>query len=120
MNIVLWIVQVILAAFFLTAGSIKLVLDKKKLEQVFEWLQDISQQRLQLIGWLEILGGLGLFLPGVYSTLLILIPISAFGLTIIMILAALMHFKRHEKREFILNIVVSIFLLIVIIGRIIF
>lgn len=117
MNIALWILQIMLAAFFLTVGSIKVVLTKDRLSKVFEWIDDFSQNKIKMIGSFEIIGALGLFLPGVYSIGYALIPVSAAGLAIIMILAAITHLNRAEKKEFILNIALFVSLLVVIIGR---
>lgn len=117
MNIALWILQIILAALFLTSGSLKLVLDKDKLEKVFEWIDNYPEKRLKLVGTFEVLGGLGLFLPGVYSVFDILIPLSAIGLTIIMVLATLLHYKRKETNELVVNIIVLVLLLLIIAGR---
>jgi len=117
MNIVLWIIQILLAAFFLTVGSIKLVLRKDKLAKVFEWIDDFSENKIKLIGTVEILGALGLFLPGVYSIGQVLIPLAAVGLAVMMVLAALTHYNRTEKPEVIFNIVILVLLTIVVIGR---
>ncbi len=120
MNIALWIIQTLLAAFFLTVGSLKLVLPREKLAKVFEWIDDFSENKIKAIGAFEFIGALGLFLPGVYSTGLIFIPLAAAGLAIIMVLAALTHYNRDEKKEIIINIIVFFFLTIVIIGRLAF
>lgn len=120
MNVALWIIQIIVAALFLTSGSLKLVLPKDNLRKVFEWIEDYSEQRLRFIGAFEVLGGLGLFLPGVYSTLEILIPLAAIGLTVIMILASLVHYKRDEKNNLIVNIIVLLLLLLIAAGRLFF
>lgn len=117
MNIALWIIQILLAAFFLTVGSIKLVLPKNKLAKVFEWIDDYSSNRIKLIGGSEVIGALGLFIPGVYSIWTVLIPIAAAGLAVIMALAVLTHYNRGEKSEMITNIVVFFLLAIVVIGR---
>ena len=117
MNITLWIIQILLAAIFLTAGSIKLVLPVDRLDKVFDWIDDFTQEKVKLIGAFEILGGLGLFLPGVYSTGPILIPLAAAGLAIIMVLAAITHYNREEKPEMIINIVLFVFLAFIVIGR---
>ncbi len=117
MNIALWIIQIVIAALFLTTGSLKLVLPKDNLRKVFEWIEDFTEQRLRLIGAFEVLGGLGLFLPGVYSVFEILIPISAIGLTIIMVLATFVHSKRKETKDLIFNIIVLVMLLLVVTGR---
>lgn len=117
MNVALWIIQVIVAALFLTAGSLKLVLTKKNLIKVFEWIEDYNEKPIRLIGASEILGGLGLFLPGVYSTFEILIPFAAMGLTLIMVLATFLHLRRKETKDLILNIIILILLLIIVAGR---
>lgn len=117
MNTALWIIQILLAAAFLTAGSIKLVLPKKKLEKVFDWIDDFSQNKIQIIATFEIIGAFGLFLPGVFPISKVLIPLAATGLTVIMVLAALTHYNRGEKPEMFTNIVIFGLLTIVIIGR---
>jgi len=117
MNIILWILQIFLAAFFLTVGSIKVVLTKDRLAKVFEWIDDYSQNKIKIIGVFEIVGALGLFLPGVYSKGYVLIPLSAAGLAIIMILAAITHYNRGETKEMVLNISIFVLLALVIIGR---
>ncbi len=117
MNIALWIVQILLAAFFLTVGSIKLVLPKNKLTPVFEWIEDFTQAKIKLIGATEVTGAFGLFLPGVYSTAAVLIPLAAAGLAVLMILAALTHYNRSEKSEMTTNIVIFVLLAFIIAGR---
>lgn len=106
-----------LAAVFLTAGSMKAVLPKEKLSRALPWVDDFTQDRLRVIGALEILGGLGLFLPGVYSIALILIPLAATGLAIIMVLAALTHYNREEQPDMIVNIVLFVLCTFVAVGR---
>lgn len=117
MNIVLWVIQIILAAVFLTAGLMKLVFPKKKLEKAFEWVKDFSQNKIQIIAAFEIIGAFGLFLPGVYPISQVIIPLSAAGLFIIMLLATLIHYKRNDKIEMIINIVLLALLAFVIISR---
>ena len=108
MNILFWIIQILLAAVFMTSGTMKTVLHKDKLAKALEWVDDFTPERLKIIGAFEILGGLGLSLPGVYSIAEFLIPLAATGLAIIMVLAALTHFNRGEKVEIIINIVLFI------------
>ena len=81
MTYVLWIVQFLLAALFLFAGGMKLVLP------IEEMTRDISLPGLFLrfIGVAEILGGLGLILPGLLRIRTLLTPLAAVGLVIIMI-----------------------------------
>jgi len=86
MNIALWIVQVLLALLFLFAGGTKLVLPLDVLTAMG------SPNQIHLPGWLirftgvsEVLGALGLILPGLLRIRPGLTPLAAAGLLIIMI-----------------------------------
>lgn len=86
MNILLWVLQILLALLFLFSGGLKLVMSPEALmgqgppgQIVFSGLF------LKFIGVCEVLGGLGLILPGLLRRQQYLIPLAAVGLTIIMI-----------------------------------
>jgi len=86
MNILLWILQILLAMLFLFAGGTKLVLP-------IQMLTDMGSPNaivlpglfIRFIGVCEVLGALGLVLPGVFKTRQYLTPLAAVGLMIIMI-----------------------------------
>ena len=81
MNVVLWIIQVLLALLFLFGGGVKLVLP----------IEEMTKQMampglfLRFLGVVEVLGGLGLILPGLLHIKTWLTPLAAAGLVIIMI-----------------------------------
>ena len=86
MNVVLWILQVLLALLFLFAGGTKLIMPLDVL------LQQGSPNQIMLPGWFirfigvcEVLGALGLILPGVFKTRQYLTPLAALGLAVIMV-----------------------------------
>ena len=81
MTYALWIVQVLLAALFMFAGGMKLVLPLDKLEGPFP----MAGGFIRFIGVAEVLGGLGLILPGLLRIRTGLTPLAAAGLLIIMI-----------------------------------
>ncbi len=81
LNIVLWVVQVLLALLFVWAGGMKLVLPLEKLAGPVE----LPGLFLRFIGVAELLGGLGLILPGLLRIRTGLTPLAAAGLVIIMI-----------------------------------
>jgi hypothetical protein len=81
-NRLLWTTQVLLAALFVFAGGMKLVLPAAALEQGPIVLPAAF---LRFIGVAEVLGGLGLVLPGVFRIARVLTPIAAAGLVVIMI-----------------------------------
>src|SRR5947207_10989929 len=81
MNVTLWIVQGLLAALFLVAGGAKLVLPLDQMTGPVAlpgWL-------LRFVGVAEVLGALGLVLPGLLRIKPGLTPLAAAGLVIIMV-----------------------------------
>ena len=80
-RIALWSVQGILAAMFLFAGGVKLLMPVAELAR----LSPLSPAFLKFIGACELLGGLGLVLPGLFRVRLGLTPLAAAGLVVIML-----------------------------------
>jgi uncharacterized membrane protein YphA (DoxX/SURF4 family) len=86
MNILLWIIQVLLALEFLLAGGMKLVMPIDKLMAAGPPNQIVLPAMfLKFIGLCEVIGAFGLILPGVFKRQQHLTPLAAMGLTIIMI-----------------------------------
>lgn len=86
MNILLWILQILLALVFLFAGGTKLVLPSQVLQSMGSPNAiHLPGLFLKFIGVCEVVGALGLVLPGLFRTRHHLIPLAAAGLTIIMI-----------------------------------
>ena len=81
-NRTLWIVQWLLALLFLLAGGAKLVMP---VEAIAKQAPMLSGTFLRFIGVCEVLGGLGLILPGLLRIQPGLTPLAAAGLVIIMI-----------------------------------
>jgi uncharacterized membrane protein YphA (DoxX/SURF4 family) len=96
MNIALWIVQVALALAFGMAGFMKLTQPYQKLSARMAWVNDFSPNSVRAIGLIEILGALGLILPGVTGILPVLVPLAAAGLVLDMLGAAFTHVRRRE------------------------
>lgn len=91
MNILLWVIQILLALLFLFAGVTKLVLPM----EVLMAMGSPNQVRLpglllRFIGVCEVLGALGLILPGVFRRRQDLTPLAAAGLVVIMIGAVIL------------------------------
>ena len=81
MNRLFWVVQVLLALLFLFAGGAKLVMSAAELTAQ----TPLPAAFLRFIGVMEILGGLGLVLPGALRIRTTLTALAAAGLSIIMI-----------------------------------
>jgi hypothetical protein len=81
LNKVLWTVQGLLAALFLFAGGMKLVLPIEAMAGPVA----LPGGFLRFIGVAEVLGAVGLILPGLLRIQQRLTPIAAAGLVIIML-----------------------------------
>ena len=119
MNIFLWIVAGILAAFFLAAGATKLTQSRRRLlaNPNMQWVQDFSAGTIKLIGTAEVLGALGLILPGALDIAPILVPLAATGLGVIMVGAIITHGRRKEPQPMVLNAIVLILAVVLAIFR---
>ena len=80
-NRTLWVLQSLLAAVFLAAGLVKLVLPIPPTEGPLV----LPDAFLQFIGVVETLGAAGLILPMALGILPALTPVAAAGLTIVMV-----------------------------------
>jgi uncharacterized membrane protein YphA (DoxX/SURF4 family) len=86
MNIALWIIQILLALLFLFAGGTKLYFSPEVLAAMGPPNQvHLPGLFLKFIGVCEVLGGLGLVLPGLFKIRPQLTFLAAAGLLIIMI-----------------------------------
>jgi hypothetical protein len=86
MNILLWIIQILLALLFLFSGGIKLVIPIQKLIEMGSPNQvHLPGLFIRFIGVCEVAGALGLILPGIFRIRRRLIPLAALGLLILMI-----------------------------------
>lgn len=89
MNILLWIIQIVLALLFLFAGGTKFWFTIEEMRKMGSPNQILLPGLfIRFIGLCEILGALGLVLPGLLRIKPHLTVLAAIGLTIIMIGAA--------------------------------
>ena len=95
-NTALWIAQGILAVIFLMAGIMKVMRTKEQLAEQMDWVADFSARDIRSIGILEIVGALGLVLPGLLSILPWLTKYVAIGLGLLMVGAFVTHLQRRE------------------------
>lgn len=117
MNVFLWIVQVVLAAIFVTAGLMKATQPKDKLASMLPWVQDFSPATVRFIGAMELLGASGLILPAVTGIAPILTPIAATGLAVMMSLAVATHIRRKEPSGIAFTAVLFVLAVIIVWGR---
>ena len=80
-RVALWSIQGLLAALFLFAGGMKLVMPIEMMKGPVE----LPGLFLRFIGVCEVLGAIGLILPELLRIKRVLTPVAAAGLTIIMV-----------------------------------
>ena len=116
MNVILWIVQVLVAAAFVVAGTMKLFQYERARERM-GWVNDVPRQLVAFIGAAEILGGLGLVLPALTGILPWLTPLAGLGLVVVMLLASGFHATRREYPRIVPNLVLLLLASFVAYGR---
>ena len=112
-RIALWTIQGLLAALFLVTGGMKLVMPIASLTR------DVPVPGLfiRFIGVLEVLGGLGLVLPGLLHLRPVLTPLAALGLVIIMSGALGVSLTTGHADTAAIPVVVGMLLAIVVVVR---
>ncbi len=113
MNVALWIVQVLLACVFLFAGGVKFAIpiaEMTKGTSLAGWF-------LHFVGICEILGALGMILPGITRIRTGLTPLAACGLVIIMIGATWVSVVAMGVRSGVTPFVVGLLAVFVAYGR---
>ena len=99
MNIALWIAAGVLAVAFLAVGGLKVSTPRAKLRERMAWVEDFTDGQVKAIGAIELLGAIGVVVPGILKIAPILVPLAATGLVITMLLAFVMHARRGEAKE---------------------
>jgi uncharacterized membrane protein YphA (DoxX/SURF4 family) len=113
MTYALWIVQGLLALLFLFAGGMKLVLPLEKLTGPVP----LPGLFVRFIGVAEVLGAIGLILPGLLRIRPGLTPLAAAGLVIIMIGATVITLAGGDVAAALISLVVGLLAAFVAYGR---
>lgn len=113
MEIVLWIIQILLALAFLLHGRMMLVPSTSQSASQaqgagMEYILAIQPLLRRFIGVAEIAGAIGLILPQLTGILPWLTPLAATGLVIIMVAAIIFHIPRQEYPNIILNAILLV------------
>ena len=99
MNAVLWLLQIVLALAFLALGLLMVTRSRERLLRVAGWVEDFPEWVVTAIGVLELLGAVGVVLPGVLGVAGVLVPVAALGLVVLLIGAIVTHLLRGEQDE---------------------
>jgi uncharacterized membrane protein YphA (DoxX/SURF4 family) len=102
MNILLWVLQVLLALAFFAHGALMLFPPASIVDQMNASLPRWFQL---FIGIAEVLAAIGLTLPGAVRIQPRLVPYAAGGLMVVMISATIFHLSRGETSSAVTTIV---------------
>jgi hypothetical protein len=116
-NVVLWVLQILLAVAFCASGLGKLSSSKDRLAERMRWVEGFSPGAIKTIGGLELLAALGLILPPLTGIAVVLAPSAAVGLVLVMAGAAIVHARIGEKGYVLMNLLLLILAGIVAWGR---
>src|SRR2546426_8851426 len=110
-----WIVRVLLAVIFLCAGGMKLVLPLEEMTK--QMPLPLPGLFLRFIGVAEVLGAIGLVLPGLLRIRPGLTPLAAAGLVIMMIGATLINVLGGDVASALISLVMGLLAVFVAYGR---
>jgi uncharacterized membrane protein YphA (DoxX/SURF4 family) len=115
MNTALWIVQALLAALFLFAGGMKLVMPIE--EMMKQMPLPLPGLFLRFTGVVEVLGAIGVILPWLLRIRPGLTPLAAAGLVIVMIGATVYSLAAGDIATALIPVVVGALAAFVAYGR---
>jgi uncharacterized membrane protein YphA (DoxX/SURF4 family) len=113
LNVLLWVLQVLLAILFLFSGSMKFVMSVAEMTRQMP----LPSWFLHFIGAAEILGGIGLVLPGILRTRTGLTPLAASALVVIMIGATALNLHIGQRGAALTTVVLGLLLVFVALKR---
>ena len=113
LNVLLWVLQVLLAMLFLFAGSMKFVMSVEEMTRQMP----LPGWFLHFIGSAEILGAIGLVLPGILRIRTGLTPLAAAALVIIMTGATVLNLHVGQRGAALTTAAIGLFLVFVALNR---
>ncbi|MGH8944670.1 MAG: DoxX family protein [Acidimicrobiia bacterium] len=103
-NLILWVLQWAFGLFFVGFGVLHFMVPEG-LPAILDWMYDLDPTLHYVTGAAEMLGGLGLILPGLTGVMPGLTPWAAVGLAAVMVGAMIFHASRGEIINIVLNVV---------------
>jgi uncharacterized membrane protein YphA (DoxX/SURF4 family) len=114
MNVVLWILQALLALVFLAHGLMFLAPPPDIAAQMNETL---PRWFTLFLGVAEVAAGIGLVVPGVARIKPGLVPAAALGVVIVLVGATILHLVRNEMSSAAITTVLLVMAIVVAHGR---
>jgi hypothetical protein len=117
LRIVLLLAQWLLASGMIWAACMKWFKPASELAAMWPWTGQILPVLVKLTGLVDLLGGLGLILPGLLRISPRLTVIAATGVVLLMICASVFHISRGEGNLIGVNVVFALLAAFVAWGR---
>jgi hypothetical protein len=117
MDIALWIVAGVFSVAYVAGGLIKLTWSHQKYAAKLHWAQDFTPGKVRFMGTIEVLGGLGLTLPGLAGIAPVLVPLAASGMAMYMAGAITERIRRSEYKDLVGDLLFLAAMLFVAWGR---
>jgi uncharacterized membrane protein YphA (DoxX/SURF4 family) len=109
MNTTLWVIQALLAAFFIMPGIGKISSSKQKHIEDGHLKAGNSIIPIRILGILELLGCIGIIVPWLTDIAPVLTPVTALCFCLIMLAGIIIHTQKKEYKM--LPILVAVFML---------
>lgn len=103
-NVVLWVVQFLIAITMLWASGMKLLQSTEKLAQMWPWVANYPLL-VKFTGVIDLLGGVGIILPNLLSIRPKITVFTAWAIVALMLCASVFHISRGEASQIGINIV---------------
>ena len=116
MNILLWVLQMVLGIYFFSVGVMHFIVPPG-LPAPMSWMYELPAWLHWVSGLAEILGGLGLILPGLTRIQTRLTPLAGAGLALVMVGAAVYHIPRGEFQNIFINLLLAALVAFIAYGR---
>jgi hypothetical protein len=117
MNVALWVLQVLLGAFFVFHATLMLRPSPDRLQSGMRYVLEMPAGLRVFAGTAEGLAGIGLIVPALIHVAVWLTPLAAAGLVVLMIGAIVFHAGRGEYPNIALNAVLGLLSAFVAWGR---
>lgn len=118
MNVALWVGQALLAVVFVYSGSLKLSQSRQRLIDMGQTGASVFPlPLLRFVACCELLGVLGVILPWLTHTVVVLTPLAAVGFAVVMIGAVAAHARLREPRNVLATSLILVLALVVAAGR---
>ncbi len=118
MNVLLWTLQISLAAIFTASGLAKISMPRDRLIATGQTgIAPFPMPVVRLTAFSELLGAIGIVVPRLVGVAEFLIPAAAGGLAIVMVGAMASHAYLREPRNVAVNVAIFIAAVTLAVGR---